>query len=94
MLLNIIVYEEDVYDCSNMVADQYIIFNKLGIHTHIAISHEHHHTWIILPMNIQWETTGLIPYVPYTPDEVWCNMTELRYSDSFYYDEFKPVIMR
>ena len=60
----IIIYEENVYDCSNMVADQEQFFNRCGIDTKIGIRYatedRYAHVWLILPFNIPFECTVLL----------------------------------
>lgn len=59
----IIIYEDGVYDCSNMVTDQERIFTSLNIDTQIGVRYPTEnkcgHVWLILPFNIPFECTSL-----------------------------------
>ena len=76
------IYEEDVYDCSNMVADQEQFFDMIGIDTDVGIRYEtedrYAHAWLILPYDIPFECTILciLPF-GHTPDVIFDNVDEL-----------------
>lgn len=78
----IIIYEEGVYDCSNMVADQELFFDSFGIDTKIGMQYrtedEAGHVWLILPYGIPFECT-ILCVVPFNhkPDEVFKSVDEL-----------------
>ena len=89
----IIIYEEDVYDCSNMVADQEQFFNRYGIDTKIGIRYatedRYAHVWLILPFNIPFECTVLsIQPFNRTPDAVFDSIEELVLAHPDTKDEF------
>jgi len=76
------IYEENVYDCSNMVADQEQFFNGMGINTQIGVRYQTEekcgHVWLILPFNIPFECTILwIQPFFHQPDEVFDSVNEL-----------------
>ncbi|MCK5217717.1 MAG: hypothetical protein KAJ93_08005 [Methanosarcinales archaeon] len=76
------LYEEDIYDCSNMVADQERFFNDMGIDTKIGIRYatedRYAHAWLILPFNIPFESTILsIDPFKQEPDVVFESIMEL-----------------
>jgi hypothetical protein len=78
----IIIYEENIYDCSNMVADQEQFFNSLGIDTQIGIRYrtedKYAHVWLILPFGIPFECTILsVQPFNHKPDEVFNSVKEL-----------------
>jgi len=59
---NAISYDLDVYDCSNMCADQYVIFDKLGLDPCYILDFEEGHAYLCLQkLNMCWESTALIP---------------------------------
>lgn len=61
---NMCLYEEGVYDCSNMVADQYVVFDGLGLEPNVIIDHDIHHTYLYLSkINVYWECTRMCPIV-------------------------------
>jgi len=81
-LHQISIYELDVYDCSNMVADQEVFFNDLGIDTKIGVRYpiegKHGHVWLILPFNIPFECTVLMPkFLGGKSDETFESINEL-----------------
>lgn len=75
------LYEEDVYDCSNMVADQEQFFNRIGIDTEIGIRYktddQYAHVWLILPFDIPFECTMLSIQPFYKPDAVFDSVEDL-----------------
>ena len=78
----VIIYEVNVYDCSNMVADQELFFNYIGIDTQIGLQHrtedEAGHVWLILPHDIPFECTILcVTPFNHKPDEVFDSVEEL-----------------
>ena len=89
----IIIYEEDVYDCSNMVADQEQFFESVGIDTQIGIRYRtedrYAHVWLILPFNIPFECTVLsIQPFNRNPDAVFNSIEELVLAHPDTKDEF------
>ena len=89
----IVIYEEDVYDCSNMVADQEEFFNRIGIDTKVGIRYatedRYAHAWLILPFNIPFESTVLFidPFKP-EPDIIFDSVMELVIAHPEAKDEF------
>lgn len=77
----IVIYEEHVYDCSNMVADQEQFFNRIGIDTEIGIRYktgdQYAHVWLILPFDIPFECTMLLIQPSYNPDAVFDSVEDL-----------------
>ena len=78
----VIIYEEHVYDCSNMVVDQEQFFSGLGIDTQIGVRYETKekcgHVWLILPFGIPFECTILsVQPFYHKPDEVFDSVEEL-----------------
>lgn len=78
----IIIYEENVYDCSNMVADQEIFFNAIGVDTKIGMRYKTEnkdaHVWLILPFDIPFECTNLcIDPFNRKPDKVFESVEEI-----------------
>lgn len=68
MLSNVYAFEEGVYDCSNMLADQAMICDNLGIEYDVAYSKlgvhndKCSHVWLILELwdhDIHWECTSI-----------------------------------
>lgn len=89
----IIIYEEHVYDCSNMVVDQEQFFDKCGIETQIGVRYRtenrHAHVWLILPFDIPFECTILLiqPF-NHNPDAVFDSVEELVFAHPDTKDEF------
>ena len=78
----VIIYEEHVYDCSNMVADQEQFFSGLGIDTQIGVHYQTDekcgHVWLILPFNIPFECTALcVQPFNHNPDDVFDSVDQL-----------------
>ena len=64
ILCNHILYEKDVYDCSNMAADQYVIFDKLKLEPMYVVDIEGKHAYLYLSrINVYWECTSLHPKI-------------------------------
>ena len=86
-----IIFEEHVYDCSNMVADQEQFFNGLGIDTKIGFrkptENSYGHVWLIFH-DIPFESTDLMlgfDVWNYIPEQTFDNTSEL----VKYYPEYK-----
>ena len=89
----IAIYEEDVYDCSNMVADQEQFFSGLGIDTQVGVRYRTEdrcaHVWLILPFDIPFECTVLcIQPFDQNPDAVYESVKELIITHPYAEDEF------
>lgn len=89
----IIIYEENIYDCSNMVADQEQFFSNLGINTQIGVRYGRNdnpgHVWLILPYNISFECTILfIDIYNNKPDEVFDSVEQFVYLHPNAKDDF------
>ena len=87
------LYEANIYDCSNMVADQERFFNNIGIDTKIGMRYatedRYAHVWLILPFNIPFECTVLL-IQPFNcnPDAVFDSIEELVRTHPDTRDEF------
>lgn len=56
------IYDEGVYDCSNMCADQTYIFEKLGLDVCYAVDYEEKHAYLYISnLHMYWEATVLFP---------------------------------
>ena len=77
----LIIYEDGVYDCSNMVGDQERIFNSLNIDTHVGVRYPTEdkcgHVWLILPFNVPFDCTSLSINPFNQPDDVFDSVSEL-----------------
>ena len=87
----IVIYEDGVYDCSNMVADQEQFFSGLGIDTQIGVQYQTEkkcgHVWLILPFGIPFECTSLcIQPFNRNPDDVFDSVDQL----ICLYPEYEP----
>lgn len=79
-LANTLVYEKDVYDCSDMATRDQQIFIKLGFDADIVIDWDWNHAWVIVTIcnkKIHWESTGLHPVLPRSYDSRF-NITQIR----------------
>ena len=64
VVTNMMLYEENVYDCSNMCADQKYVLDKLGFDTCYVLNINEHHVYLcIRDLHIGWEATGLYPRI-------------------------------
>jgi len=62
ILINIAIYEVDVYDCSNMCADQKYVMEKLGLDVCYVIDMDERHAYLcIRTFGMNWEATALTP---------------------------------
>lgn len=73
-----IIYEPNVYDCSDMSMDQHDFFESIGIKTDYAISHSNNHMWLVLDLHghdIHWESTMICPIPEHEYD---CRMDDIQ----------------
>ena len=89
----IVIYEDGVYDCSNMVVDQERFFESVGIDTKIGVRYGREdkagHVWLILPYNISFECTILfVDIYNNEPDEVFDSVEQFVYLHPNAKDDF------
>ena len=89
-----VIYEEGVYDCSNMVTDQERFFNQFSIDPRIGFKkpteNSYGHVWLIF-CGVPFESTDLMlgfDFWNYVPEQTFDNTTELVKCYPEYKNEF------